>query len=707
MASMELTALPVKRMVLYKHGVGYIERAGKIKNKKEVKLSFKKELMNDILKSLLIFSKGKGKVTGVSYETPEDISKLIEEKAIRVPEKDAAVGLFRQLKGYEVELKTNTEKLTGKILGTQEPPLVREQQFNIDFGKELEKPIVVVKTKEGNIRNIIIDKITEYKILDPEAVEDLEYFLDAVTSERKKNVKAVRVFLDGGDTELNLSYIMQIPSWRVSYRLVNDSDNDSEQGNKPKQSNALIQGWGIIDNQLDEDLLDVNMSLVAGKPISFIYDLYTPPEVKRPLVKEQLRGVSAPIELESGLEEYEEFEEGEKVEEALFDEVMAGAEPELEGEARMLRLHKRALAPAPSPAAFALSEQAAQEPGISAKAISDSLNVQTKSLEMGEFFKYDITQPVTVKRGQSAMVPIIQTNIECTKEHVYNVLKMPKNPMVTLRIKNNTGMVLERGPVVVVDNGTYVGEAILPYTIPLGENHIAYSVDMSVNVIEDYSTKNEFKSIEIKDGYMYRIEDETITVEYKIENKNKKPVELIIEHMKDPDYELVKTEKPIEETESYYRWKCYVKGKAQNKFKVRLGKSLRSSESIRTMSLSTAEWNFNKKYINKPTFEFLKEVIDLRLEIDKLDRSVRKLDEERKSIFDEQQRIRENLKSLSNSGDEERLRNKYVATLETQENRLNKIEKEKIEIKNQMKKLREKMDKRLKENIFDELLIKF
>ena len=80
MASIELSALPVKRMVLYKHGVGYIERTGKIKNKKEIKLSFKKELMNDILKSLLIFSKGTGKVTGVSYETPEDISKLQEKE---------------------------------------------------------------------------------------------------------------------------------------------------------------------------------------------------------------------------------------------------------------------------------------------------------------------------------------------------------------------------------------------------------------------------------------------------------------------------------------------------------------------------------------------------------------------------------------------------------------------------------------------------
>ena len=283
-------------MVLYKHGVGYIERMGKISDQKEIKMSFKKEYMNDLLKSLLVFSTGSGLVTGVSYETPEDISKIIEEKAIRVPEREAMLGLFRQLKGYEVEVITNTDKVKGKILGTQEPLPAQNQQFNLDLGKEMEHPTVVLKDGGGNIKNIMVEKIVSYTILDPEATEDLDFFLEAVTSERKKNVKAVTTFLDGKDTSLSVSYIMQMPSWRVSYRLVHE------------KGKAMIQGWGIIDNQLDEDLKDVELSLMAGKPISFIYDLYTPPEVHRPVIREEVRGVSAPVELESETEEYEEQE---------------------------------------------------------------------------------------------------------------------------------------------------------------------------------------------------------------------------------------------------------------------------------------------------------------------------------------------------------------------------------------------------------------
>jgi hypothetical protein len=591
-------------MVLYKHGVGYVERQGAVKGTKEIKLSFKKPYMNDLLKSLLVFSTGKGLVTGVSYETPEDISKLIAEKAIRVPEREAMIGLFRQLKGYTVDIQTNTEKVKGKVLGTQEPVQGASQQLNIDLGKEEIKPTVVIKQEDGAIKSVIVEKIVSYKIEDDEATEDLDFFLDAVTSERKKNVKAVTVFLDGKDTQLNVSYISSMPSWRVSYRLVHEKDK------------AMVQGWGIIDNNLDEDLKDVDISLVAGKPISFIYDLYTPPAVYRPTIREESRGVSAPVELEGEMERYEE---------GMFEAQMAAGEEYDYDEELDDMLMEKEMAPEPmakvakkkdmaygAGGLAATRSAAAPAPPMDSAQLAASTRVATTTVEMGEFFKYDIAHPVTVKRGQSAMVPIIQTKIDCIKEHVYNAQKMPRNPLVTMRVKNDTGMVLERGPVTVVDEGTYVGEAILPYTVPLGENHIAYSVDMGVNVTEDYWTENEFKSVWIKDSYLYREEYETKTTEYSIENKNKNEVDLVLEHPKNSAYELIKTQKPTEETENFYRWKSKIKSKKQTKFKVLEGRTVSYSEYLRDMSLSTAEWYLDSKYINKLTFGKIKEIIDLR-----------------------------------------------------------------------------------------------
>ena len=674
--------LPVKRMVLYKHGVGYVERKGKVgKGKvgkeKELKLSFKKDMMNDLLKSLCVFSTGKGKVSDISYETPEDITKILEEKAIRVPEREAMIGLFRQLKGYAVAIETNTETIKGKVLGTQETRAAGSNQLNIRLEKGEEKNTVVIKDEDDCIRNIDIEKIIKYRILDPEAAEDLKFFLDTVTSERKKNMKAVTVFLDGKEMDLNISYIMQMPSWRVSYRLAHDKDK------------TFLQGWGIIDNVLDEDLADVTISLVAGKPISFIYDLYTPPEVYRPVIREESRGVGAPVELEAEMEPLAAAEFAAGVGGAMT--AMDGLyDMEYKKDAALSRGRKAKAAP------MRASMAQAPPPAPLSQSIQDSTRVQTKAVEMGEFFRYDIENPVTIKRGQSAMVPIIQANIECVKEHVYNGQKMPHNPLVTMRIRNDTGLVLERGPIVVLDESTYVGEAILPYTVPKAENHIPYSVDMGVIVTEEYKTKNKFKKISIKDDYLWREEYETMITKYTVENKNKDDIKLVLEHPKDPAYKLIDTPKPAEDTENFYRWKSSVKGKKQTKFKVKEGRTISYTENIRTMSPSAAEWYFKSKHIDKPTFEFIKMIIDLRAQIDKLERRSDELENERDVIFEEQERIRQNLESLSTQGTEEKLRNRYVGEFEKQENRIFAIKKEKQENEKKIKEIEKELDGLLK-----------
>ena len=291
-------SLPVKRMVLYKHGVGFIERGLKMPTDEPLKLNFKKDTMDDILKSLCIFDMGKGRVTGVSYETGEDIAVALAEKAITVPEQQALVGLMRQLKGYAVKLEMTTGTVEGTVVGTQEgktvtldPPPATPHQTHPSMPTITTKDFVIMKDKDGSMQAVDIEKIMKFNIVDIEARADLDFYLEAITSQRKKNTKAVTIFLEGGNHDLRVSYIMAMPSWRVSYRLAFD------------KKETILQGWGIIDNKLDEDLKDISLSLVAGKPISFIYDIYTPRIVPRPIVREEVRTVSAPVELESGMEQ--------------------------------------------------------------------------------------------------------------------------------------------------------------------------------------------------------------------------------------------------------------------------------------------------------------------------------------------------------------------------------------------------------------------
>jgi len=639
--------LPVKRMVLYKHGVGFIERGGACEGG-VVKLSFKRDEMDDILKSLSVFVKGKGQVTGVSYETADDISKLLAEKAINVPDREAMVGLLRALRGYRVKLWLSGELAEGKVLGTEE-----EGSTNPEGTVLSRKSSVVLQSEDEKIRAFDIPGIQGIQVEDAEARDDLKFFLDAVTSERKKNMKGVTIFVDGERPELSLSYITQMPSWRVSYRLAYFKDK------------TILQGWGIIDNRLDEDLKDVSLSLVAGKPISFIYDIYTPRLIQRPIVREEVRTVSAPVELEAGEEKLAQ----EEAEMAGMDrESMAEVDDFGGGGAQL----KRAMMPSRPRSMMAMAAPSMAPPPPASEAIMDSTRVQTKSVEMGEFFRYDIENPVTVKRGQSAMVPILQGPIECRKEHVYNSQKMPRNPVVTMRLKNGTGLVLERGPIVVLDEGTYVGEAILPYTTAGSENHIAYSVDLGVVVTEHQESESHMRSILIKQRYLQKEYLEYLKTEYTVENKKNEKVLLVIEHPR-RDYELAETPEPTEKTESFLCWALELKPKSQTKFNVKEVKTVWYSEGIREMGTETLRGYLNSKHIDKTAYSKIAEIIELQRRIFTLQQDIGRLSEEANSMVQEQDRLRKNLGALGPSQQEAAMRGKYVNKLEAQEKRLDEI----------------------------------
>ncbi len=62
-----------------------------------------------------------------------------------------------------------------------------------------------------------------------------------------------------------------MPVWKSSYRLI-FGDGGA----------ATLEGWAIVDNVTGEDWTDVRLSVVSGRPISFISRLYEPRYLPRP-----------------------------------------------------------------------------------------------------------------------------------------------------------------------------------------------------------------------------------------------------------------------------------------------------------------------------------------------------------------------------------------------------------------------------------------
>src|SRR5581483_43499 len=64
-------------------------------------------------------------------------------------------------------------------------------------------------------------------------------------------------------------------------------------------------GWAIVENTTEQDWNKVNLTLVSGRPISFIMDLYQPLYLPRPVVVPELFASLRPQSYDQSLEREE------------------------------------------------------------------------------------------------------------------------------------------------------------------------------------------------------------------------------------------------------------------------------------------------------------------------------------------------------------------------------------------------------------------
>src|SRR5438067_3231083 len=97
--------LHVRQVVLYKHGVGFFERSGRLGPGESARLDFNASEMNDVLKSLTIEERGGGKVSGLRYDSQDPLSHRLSEFPFQIDGTQPLSGMLGQLKGARLELK--------------------------------------------------------------------------------------------------------------------------------------------------------------------------------------------------------------------------------------------------------------------------------------------------------------------------------------------------------------------------------------------------------------------------------------------------------------------------------------------------------------------------------------------------------------------------------------------------------------------------
>src|SRR5262245_24884784 len=520
-AALAMTTLPLTRIVLYKHGVGHFEREGSIENDATLTLTFKQAEVSDVLKSLTVLDLDGGHIASVSYDSTKPLEQLLADVALSIPDQGSLVGLLPQLKGARVSVRPTSRSMTlsntaegnveGALLGVDSAERQTDEGILRSF-------LVSLLTDAGEIRAFDLYSLERLEILDPALRRDLDYYLRTQLSAKKKDTRTFTFFAQGsGKRTVRLSYTLEAPVWKATYRIILGREN------RP----PMIQGWAVVDNTEDEDWNNVQLSLVAGLPVSFQHDLYTPRYIRRPVVAvKETTGVLPPT-VEEGVEHVESYLA--EVGDDEIDKLSAGLSMPRAAAVRMLKAADR-------------------EEAVS------SVQTQVRERKIGDLFEYEIEHPVTIQRNQSALVPIVLRPFEGKPVLLYNKKNRADNPMRCIEFKNTTGLTLEGGPVTVLEGGNYVGEAMLETMKPDEQRLVPYAVDLGVHVLDNVnSNEDRVHRVAIRNGQLRTSSVLVRQTTYTINNKSGYEQTLYLEHPREHgQWELLDTVTPQEITQNYW-----------------------------------------------------------------------------------------------------------------------------------------------------------
>ena len=636
LAAQHNAEIPVTNVVLYSSGVGYFEHSGTVQGNGSTMLRFKTSQINDILKSLVLQDQDGGRAGAITYPSQDPLGKTLRSFQVDITQNPTLAELLNQLRGARVTIQARTERLSGTILG------VEMRHLAADKGEPITAAVLNVLSG-AMIRAIELQSISSLSLDDPELQAELTKALSALSQARDQDKKPVSINFTGeGARRVRIGYVVETPIWKTSYRLLLDD----------RKNSAHLQGWAIVENQTESDWNGVSLALVSGRPISFMMDLYQPLYATRPTVVPELYASLRPQMYESGT--------------GSDSAPMAMASPAAQLKSRIgVGRDGRPMANALE-AVVVTGYAAAMDAAASVQSIASAI-------KLGDLFQYSIGN-VTLPRQKSAMLPIIADAIAVERVSIYNAAVLPTHPLTGVRLTNTTGKHLLQGPVTVFDKGSYAGDARIDNVPPTQERLLSYGIDLEMTVNNGrHSQTSTMQTASLLKGTLLLKRTLVATQEYAADNKAGTDKLLVIEHPIRAGWKLVGMAQPMETTPTHYRFKGTAAAHKVTTMTVR-------EEWVQGETLALLGANVNQLLAYSTTAEIPKEVRDALVRAIQLKQGV--LDIERQiatraqqigEITAEQNRIRENMKTVVTGTP---YHDRLLAKLNEQESSIERLQRE-------------------------------
>ncbi|HEX3727033.1 MAG TPA: hypothetical protein VHV08_12350, partial [Pirellulales bacterium] len=571
------------------------------------------------------------------------------------------------------------QKLSGTIIGIE-----RHKEHLDKSGETIEKAFINLLTDTG-LRSVPLDTVSRIKLASEKLDSELRQALAVLAMGHATDKKSVVLDFPGqGKRPVQVGYVQQAPIWKTSYRLVL-SDMD-----KP-----YLQGWAIVENTTEHDWRDVSLTLVSGRPISFVMNLYDPLYINRPTVEPELFASLRPQTYGQNLAEKQNLPAVRLQQRAIL---RPDANDRLERESEQVKAQAAAAAPASYAARGGNAEDTT---GFLRRANADAarktvLNLEQNALataqgaNVGELFQYEIESPVTLARHQSAMLPIVQESVKGEKLSIYNAQVQVKHPLNGLRLTNSTKLHLQQGPITVFDDGVYAGDARIEDLPPGAERLVSYALDLDTEVA-NLATQHvqDLISVKITKGVLETSQKYERTAEYTVKNSGKQSKQVLIECPRQGDWKLVQPAKPDEQTRDVYRFAVSAAPDVPAKLTVKEEQVIRQDIALSNLNDNTILYYSSGKAVSEPVKAALGELLQKKRDLESLRKQQQQLQARINAITQEQGRIRENMRQLDRNSD---LYLRYVKKFDQQEDEIERDRTQADELQKQIDKAQSGVD---------------
>jgi hypothetical protein len=556
--------LPVRKVVLYKNGVGYFEHAGTVNGNQRVTIDFTSSQLNDVLQSLTALDEGGGRIAGVNYNSTTPLDEQLKSLSLGMTDNPTSTELFMALRGQRVEVTGGTGgTLTGRLMSIES----RNEKSGSADGATIEKYYLTMVAASGAVKIIELTPALSIRPLDANLQGQLDRYLELLSSTHSTGLRHLTLdSLGQGARELKVSYISEVPVWKSTYRIV-----------FPREANgkATMQGWAVVDNTVGADWDNVQLSLVAGAPQSFIQPLSQPLYTRRPEIpiatEEQTTPqtheaadmpMPAPLQVAAPKTAMNaQAMRGRSVNGFVAGSVnqtveVSAANLAMDTSTATLQGQGNGIGYGSGSGGVYRASDAIAEGDVSTNAFDD-------------FFEYALQKPVTIHKNESAMVPILQQ--ELSAEHV--TLWNPNGgaPLRTVWLENTSNLTLDSGSFSIFESGEFAGEGLLDPIHPGERRLLSYAADQAMRVrITARDARRTLHHLSIHKGTIVETYNDVSSVTYTAVNSADADRVVLLEHPRQTNgWSLDDNLKPVETAANLYRFRLPVKAHSTEKLEVR------------------------------------------------------------------------------------------------------------------------------------------